>query len=438
MIKELDRIRALARMKRKSNERINNLAKFINQESLLQSHYMQNNKKATGIDKVTKNDYWLNIDNNIEDLVRRLKRESYNPLPVRRVYIPKSNGGKRPLGILAYEDKIVSQVVSEILINVYDSKFYDFSYGFRPNRNCHQAIKKLIEYIQYRKTNYVFETDIKGCFDNINHEWLIKFLENDIADKKLINIIRRFINSGIMENEETVYLMQGTPQGNQMSPVLANIFLHYVLDNWVERRFKGRIDGEMEIVRYADDFVCTFQYERDALKFKEELEKRFNKFGLELSKDKTRLIEFGKFALENREKRELGKPETFEFLGFTFFCSKDSKKQFYRVKVKTSGKRMRKKLKNIKLWLKENRTNKLIDILKHIKLILVGHYNYFGVTDNSFSLHVFYNNVSKLLLKWLNRRSDKISFKYNEYYLDTMIKTYLPIPTIKVNLLTWA
>lgn len=437
MIKDLYRIETIAKIKRQRNERINNLAKFINVNTLKISNNIQDGSKAIGIDKMSKEEYQIGINNRLEELIIRMKKGSYQPLPVKRVYIPKTNGGQRPLGILTYEDKIVSQVVTEILNQVYDSKFYEFSYGFRPNKSCHKAIRKLIGNIQYNKTNYVFETDIRGCFDNINHEWLIKFLENDIADKKFIEIIKKFIKSGIMDKREIIYTKQGTPQGNQMSPVLANVFLHYVLDNWVEKRFKKTTRGEMNIVRYADDFVCTFQYEEDAIKFSKELKERFDKFGLELAEEKTRLIQFGRYAETNRKNRGEGKPETFDFLGFTFYCSKDSKKQFYRVKVKTSRKRIHKKVKEVKLWLKENRTKKIEEIMSHIRLILIGHYNYLGVTDNTHSICNFLNMIKKLIFKWLNRRSDKTSFKYNEFYLYELVKYKLPTPKIKVNLLTW-
>lgn len=437
MIKELSRIEIIARMKRQQNKKINNLAKFINIDTLKISHDIQSNKKAKGIDKTSKDEYQINLNERLEKLISRMKNETYSPLPVKRVYIPKSNGGVRPLGILSYEDKIVSQLITEILVNVYDSKFYNFSYGFRPNKSCHKAIRKLIENIQYDKTNYIFETDIRGCFDNISHEWLIKFLENDIADKKLIKVIKKFLESGIMENKEVKFSEQGTPQGNQMSPILANVFLHYVLDNWVEKRFKQSIKGRMNIVRYADDFVCTFQNYEDAVKFSKDIKERFKKFGMELAEEKTRLIEFGRFAKINRENKGMGKPETFEFLGFTFYCSQDSKKEFYRVKVKTSNKRLNKKLKEVKEWLKDNRTKNINEIMSHIRLVLIGHYNYFGVTDNTNSICKFYNRVKGLLFKWLNRRSQKISFTYEEFYLKELIKYKLPNPLIKVNLLTW-
>jgi group II intron reverse transcriptase/maturase len=297
---------------------------------LLDSHKKLDAKKAAGINGISKDDYSVNLEANIESLVERMKRGSYKPEASRRVYIPKDGSNKmRPLGISCYEDKLVENVIASILTEVYEPKFYNESFGFRPRRNCHQAVRELVENIQYRKTSYIVEADIKSFFDNVDHDWMIKFLEHDIADKRFIEIIKKFLKAGVMEGGKYISTEKGTPQGNGASPLLANIYLHYVLDIWFDFKVKRKCKGDANLVRYCDDFVCCFQYEWEANKFYHDLIERFAKFGLELALDKTKTIEFGRFAKENRVKHGLGKPETFDFLGFTFYCSENASKQFF-------------------------------------------------------------------------------------------------------------
>ena len=413
---------------------VQNLASYITVNLLRTINKQMDKNKASGIDKVTKEEYALNLEANLENLVSRLKSESYKPNPIRRAYIPKDNGKMRPLGISCYEDKLVENAVGQILTIIYEPKFYNDNFGFRPNRNCHQAVREVIEMVQYRKICYVVEADIKGFFDNVNHEWLMKMLERDIADKKFLNIISKFLQAGIMEDGKYVDSEQGTPQGNGASPVLANIFLHYVLDMWFNKVVKRRCQGECYLIRYCDDFVCCFQKKHEAEEFYRSLPKRFEKFGLELAMDKTKIIEFGRFAKENRIRRGEGKPETFDFLGFTFYCGLDGKKSYFRCRVKTSKKKFRSKIKAMKEWIKIHRTIPLEELFKKINLKLKGHYNYYGVTDNLREVKNYLLQTKYLLFKWLNRRSQKRSYDWTSFY-EGLLKTFpLAEPHIKVSL----
>lgn len=415
--------------------KVQNLASYINEASLMASHNQMNRKKAKGIDGVAKDDYSINLEANIKHLVMRMRNGSYKPEPTRRVYIPKDGSNKmRPLGISCYEDKIVENVIAGILTMVYEPKFYNTSYGFRPNRNCHQAVREIIENVQYHKVNYIVEADIKGFFDNVDHDWMIKFLEHDIADKKLIEIIKKFLKVGIMEEGKFLDSEKGTPQGNVASPVLANIYLHYVLDNWFDVKVKRQCKGEAYLIRYCDDFVCCFQNKWEAEEFFQNLIERFTKFGLELSMEKTKILEFGRFARQNREKRGLGKPETFDFLGFTFYCSENGKKEFFRCKVKTSKKKLRSKIKTMKEWIKNNRNMPVEDLIKKINQKLRGHYQYYGVTDNTRGVKSYLNVTKWSLFKWLNRRSQRRSYTLDSFY-NGLLKTFpLLEPKVSVSL----
>lgn len=317
---------------------------------------------------------------------------------------------------------------------VYEPKFYNTSYGFRPNRNCHQAVREIIEDVQYHKVNYIVEADIKGFFDNVDHDWMIKFLEHDIADKKFIEIIKKFLKVGIMDDGKFLDSEKGTPQGNGASPVLANIYLHYVLDNWFDVKVKRQCKGKACLIRYCDDFVCCFQNKWEAEEFYRNLIERFSKFGLELSMEKTKILEFGRFARQNRAKRGLGKPETFDFLGFTFYCSENGKKEFFRCKVKTSKKKLRSKIKTMKEWIKNNRNIPVEDLIKKVNQKLRGHYQYYGVTDNTRSVQSYLNVVKWLLFKWLNRRSQRRSYTLDTFY-NGLLKTFpLLEPKISISL----
>jgi group II intron reverse transcriptase/maturase len=407
--------------------RIQNLSSKINVEAILEMHQTMDGKKAVGVDGETKEEYARNLLGNVEDLVGRLQRDSYNPKPSRRVRIPKpgKRGKTRPLGISCYEDKLVESVIAKLLSAVYEPKFMEFSYGFRPNRSCHNAIGKLKEIIMTKKTGYIVEADIKSFFDTLDHEWLIKFLEHDIADKKLIRLIRKFLQAGVMENGK---LSDRTDQGNIMSPVPANVYLHYVLDLWFEKVVKKLCVGEAYAVRYADDNVWAFRYESDAKRFMQLLKERLNKFGLEIAEDKTRMLEFGRYAERKRAKRGLGRPETFTFLGFTFYCGKSKCGNKFCLKLRTDRKRIPEKLRKMKIWLMNNQNLPVEEIMKRVNKSLLGHFNYYGVLTNTEQLTLFKFRVVKTIFKALNRRSQKKSYTWKEFNDKILGRFYLAMP----------
>ena len=435
MVNELLGIQYNIRKADRTDRKVQNLASYININTLRAIHKTMDKKKAYGIDKVTKEDYEKNLKENLENLVKRMKNGSYRPNPARRVYIPKETERKmRLLGISCYEDKLVEHAVAQILEAIYEPKFYNESFGFRPNRNCHQAVREIAGMIQYRKTNYVVEADIRGFFDNVNHEWLMKMLTHDIADKRFLELIEKFLKARIMENGKYLDSECGTPQGNGASPVLANVYLHYVLDNWFDVIVKRQCSGECYLIRYCDDFVCCFQNGYEAQIFRQRLEERFRKYGLELAEEKTKILEFGRFAKENRKTMGKGKPDTFDFLGFTFYCGMDRKKRFYRCKVKTSKKKLCSKIKSMKEWIKANRILPLEEIFKTVNMKLRGHYQYYGVTDNSKELKNYLAQTKCLLYKWLNRRSGRRSYTW-ENFNEGLLRTFpLLEPKIRISL----
>ena len=419
----------------RTDRKVQNLASYIDEELLKSIHKRMEKNKASGVDKMTKEEYEVNLEGNLKKLVARMKNGTYRPNPTRRVYIPKDGSRKmRPLGISCYEDKLVENAVAQILMMVYEPKFYSCSFGFRPGRNCHMAVREIIEMIQYRKTNYVVEADIRSYFDTIPHDWLMKMLEHDIADRRFLEIIRRFLKAGVMENGKYLDSESGSPQGNGASPVLANVYLHYVLDNWFDVIVQRQCRGQCYLIRYADDFVCCFQNKWEAEIFRQRLEERFAKYGLSLAEEKTKILEFGRFAAENRKKRGEGKPETFDFLGFTFYCGMDGKKRFFRCRVKTSKKKFRSKVLKMKEWIKAHRTMPVGILIGKINRKLAGHYNYYGVTDNTREIKNFHSITKWLLFKWLNRRSQRRSYSQNDFF-NGLLRTF-PIlePKIRVSL----
>lgn len=427
---KLDRIASVA--KTKPEECFTSLYHLMNEEMLTACHRRTEKGKSPGIDGETKDSYERNLKENVSELVGRLHRFSYRPSPVLRAHIAKDDGSNRQLGIQAYEDKLVQLGLTRILNSIYEQDFLDCSYGFRPGRNCHDALKALALTVEQEKVSYIVDADIKGFFDNVDHTWLIRFLEHRIADPRVIRLIKRMLRAGVMNDGVFEESDTGTPQGSPISPLLANLYLHYVLDIWFEKRVKKGIQGYGEIIRYADDFVCCFQYRKDAEAFLKALRARLAKFGLSLAEDKTKIMEFGRFAETNA--RENGKtPDTFDFLGFTHFCGK-SRTGMFRVKRKTSKKKQRKNISNFKTWIKSTRnTMKLNDIMELVRLKLLGHYRYYGITDNSRSISNFYDHAVELLYKWLNRRSQKKSFDWPRYklYLD---RYPLPRPRIYVSI----
>lgn len=419
----------------RTDRKVQNLASYIDEELLKSIHRRMEKNKASGVDKMTKEEYEVNLDDNLKKLVARMKNGSYRPNPTRRVYIPKDGSRKmRPLGISCYEDKLVENVVAQILMMVYEPKFYPCSFGFRPGRNCHMAVREIIEMVQYRKTNYVVEADIRSYFDTIPHDWLMKMLEHDIADRRFLEIIRRFLKAGVMENGKYLDSESGSPQGNGASPVLANVYLHYVLDNWFDVIVQRQCRGQCYLIRYADDFVCCFQNKWEAETFRRKLEERLAKYGLSLAEEKTKILEFGRFAAENRKKSGEGKPETFDFLGFTFYCGMDGKKRFFRCRVRTSKKKYRSKVLKMKEWIKRHRMMPVEELVRKINEKLAGHYQYYGVTDNTREIKCFQNATKWLLFKWLNRRSQRRSYSQNDFF-NGLLRTF-PIlePKIRVSL----
>ena len=357
------------------------LAHHLNVVLLKDCYLKLDRNKAVGIDKVSWQEYGDNLDENLESLVLSLKRKSYKPLPARRVYIPKSDGKTRPLGISTIENKIVESGIKTILQSIYEQDFLNCSYGFRPNRNTHQALNVVDKIIMTQPVNFIVEADIQGFFDNVSHDKLMEFLKIRIKDSSLLFLINRFLKAGYVDSNLLVKSDKGTPQGSILSPILANIFLHYVLDLWFEESVKIHTIGFCELVRYADDFVCLVQYKNDALKLKEGLENRFNKFDLTLHPDKTRIFSFGRFEKQNANK-ENREANTFDFLGFTHFCDK-SRKGYFKLGRKTAMKRFRTKIKELNQWLKLIRNCLPTKVWwQTLKAKLRGHFQYYGVSGN--------------------------------------------------------
>lgn len=428
---KLARIAEIA--KEKPTQAFTSLYHHLNYEILLQCHTELEGNKAAGVDDITKAEYKENLEDNIMKLVEKLKKHSYKPQPVKRVYIPKGEGNKmRPLGIPAYEDKIVQLGLNKILQAIYEADFLVFSYGFRPKRSCHDALKELNRIIEKGRISYVVDADIRGFFDNVDHQWLMEFIGLRIVDPNIKRLIVRFLKAGVMEQGQIDPTEVGTPQGAIISPTLANVYLHYALDLWFEKVVKFQSRGQAEMVRYADDFVCCFQYKSDAERFYVNLIKRLAKFKLSVAEEKTKIIQFGRFAEENLKKMESGKPGTFDFLGFTHYCSKSQTGRF-RVKRKTSRKKFKAKVKAFKMWVKSVRNEPTKEIMKTVRAKLTGHYRYFGITDNSPMIRKFGFAVSKLLYKWLNRRSQRRSFSYEKFNL-FLERNPLPQPRIYVSI----
>lgn len=405
---------------------------LINKELLMECHKDMDGKKGTGIDGVTKEDYGVKLEENLENLVKQLKQRAYKPKPARRVEIPKENGKTRPLSIYCYEDKLVQEALRKMLEAVFEPHFYDEMMGFRPGRNCHKALKKLNTMLEKEKTNWVLDADIKGFFDHLDHEWIVKFIESRIKDPNIIRTVRRMLKAGIMKEFQYEDTEEGSGQGSVCSPVIANIYMHYVLVWWFKEKMEPVMKGYAGLVVYADDFVACFQYKSDAEIFYKHLKSRMIHFGLELEESKTRLIEFGRFAENNRKDRGEGRPETFTILGFTHYCSHGKTGRF-RVKRKTSRKKLAKKSRENNALIRDMRFEHINYIVKKLNEILVGYYHYYGITDNSKSLKSFYNIVRFRLFYWLNRRSQRRSYT-KEGYKELLRQFPLAQPRIYVSI----
>lgn len=388
---------------------------------------------AAGIDGVIKAEYAENLKVNLEQLQQRLHQMKYIPQAVRRVYIPKAGSQKmRPLGIAALEDKLVQSALANILQMIYEQDFIDDSYGFRPKRSCHNALRSLNQTVANQPINHIVEADIRGFFDNVDQKQLMAFLSHRIGDTRVLRYIKRFLRAGIQEDGRYRASDLGVPQGGSISPLLANIYLHYTLDLWFEKRFKRSCRGYTRLIRYADDFVVCFQTEYEAQQFRVEMEARLNQFGLEIAPEKTKILAFGPLA-QQKARNKGSKAETFDFLGFTHYCSRTRDGNRFRMKRKTITKRLTAKLKMMNEWLCKNRTLPTAQIMKTVRAKLQGHFAYYGVTDNSSSINCYAGQVTKLLNKWFNRRGKRGCCNWDKFRL--LLGRYpLPRPCIKVNL----
>lgn len=420
------------RAKREPELQFTSLAHLLNVNFLEDCYNSLNRNKAVGIDNVSWSEYGRNLGANLDKLVGKMKAKKYKPTPAKRVYIPKNETDKRPLGISAIENKIVETGIKHILESIYEQDFYDFSYGFRPRRSCHQALSKVDSLIMNNYVNHIVEADIKGFFDNVPHSQLIEFLRIRIKDTSLLHLIEKFLKAGYIDDGLLVTSEKGTPQGSILSPILANIYLHYVLDDWFDKVVKNHINGFCDIVRYADDFICVVQSSKEALRVEKALKNRFNKYGLEIHPTKSRTLSFGRYEQENAKKGNR-RANTFDFLGFTHFCDK-TRTGTFKVGRKTSRKKFRSKIKAMNVWLKSIRNVlQLKDWWKILRAKLRGHFQYYGVSGNYVSISKFHYFTVKLTKKWINRRSQKRSMNWKQFnqYLD---KYPLPKPKIMFNL----
>jgi RNA-directed DNA polymerase len=387
--------------------RFRDLYRLLDEEMLKDCWRSIRKDAAYGVDRVSAQEYEEHLGENIRALVEKLKRKSYRAKLVRRHYIPKGDGKMRPLGIPATEDKLLQLAVTRILSAIYEQDFLPGSYGYRPNRGALDAVHMLTVKLQFGRYNWVVEADIRGFFDNISHEWMMKMLEERIDDRALLWLIGKWLKAGVLDtNGQVLHPATGTPQGGIVSPVLANVYLHYALDLWFQHVVKKHCRGEASLIRYADDFVCAFEDEREAASFYRALGRRLGKFGLELSAEKTRVIAFGK-------KEPMGK-ESFDFLGFEFRWGKDRKGKAH-LKRRTSRKKLRNSLKSFAEWCKKNRGQRLDQRFEQLNRKLRGYYNYYGVVGNCESLAEFYYRARNILWKWLNRRSQRRSYTWEGY-----------------------
>ncbi len=423
--RKLWRIRQVA--KARKGERFTTLWHHIyNPDRLHETYYQLRRGSAPGVDGVTWKQYGEQLWGNLTDLAGRLVRGAYKPSPVERTYIPKADGRRRPIGKPVLEDKIVQRAYAEVVGEVFEAEFLGFSYGFRPGRSQHDALDALTVGLERRRVNWVLDADIRGFFDTIDHEWLLRFLEHRISDRRVLRQARQWLKAGVLEEGELCIAEKGTPQGGSVSPLLANIYLHYVFDLWADR-WRKHAQGDVIIVRYADDFVVGFQHRWEAERFQAELKERLRAFSLELHAGKTRLLEFGRFAAERRKGRGDGKPETFNFLGFTHICGEDRQGRFI-VRRHTMHERLTAKLKATKVELKQRRHRSVVEQREWLSAVLEGHYQYYGVPRNNRALDLFYIELVWHWWRALRRRSHKHRLKWKNFV--ALAKERLPQPKI--------
>jgi RNA-directed DNA polymerase len=401
----LDRIREAAA--KDKNLRFTNLMHHITIDLLRASYYELKRNAAAGIDEVTWHEYGEQLESRLLDLQGQVQSGRYRAKPSKRIWIPKPDGRQRPIGIAALEDKIIQQAVVRVLNQIYEQDFLGFSYGFRPGRGQHNALDAIWVGITQKKVCWVLDADLRSFFDTINHTWLMKFVERRIADPRMLRLIRKWLRAGVSENGEWSKTEVGTPQGSVISPLFSNIYLHYVLDEWVSNWRKKQARGEVIIVRYADDYVMGFQHRGEAERFLSESKERFAYYGLEIHSEKTRLIEFGRFAEENRKRRGLGKPETFDFLKFTHICARTRRNNCFTIRRKTIAKRLQRKLKEVRKEIMRRRHEPVPVQGKWLRSVVQGHLNFFGVPGNQDAVDSFRTQVCRAWLFALRRRSQK-------------------------------
>src|SRR6202140_5159487 len=421
----LERIRQTARQRKK--EKFTALFHHVSIDHLEEAFLELKENAAPGVDGLTCRDYEQHLERNLEDLHARVHRGAYRALPSRRVYIPKPDDRQRPIAVAALEDKIVQRVTAAVLSAIYEEDFLGFSYGFRPGRGTHDAMDALMVGITSTKVNWILDADIRSFFDTVSQEWLIKFVEHRVGDRRIIRLIQKWLKAGVLEDGIVTVSDKGTGQGSVISPLLANLYLHYVFDLWGERWRRREAVGNMIIVRYADDLIVGFQHESDARRFLDEMRKRLGEFALSLHPEKTRLIEFGRFAAERRKRRGLGKPETFSFLGFTFICGKTRSGKF-QIKRKTRRDRMRAKLREIKQALRRCMHRPIPEQGKWLGQLVTGYFNYHAVPTNGQALNVFRHHVTDLWRRTLRRRSQKDGFTWAR--MTQLVNDWLPKPII--------
>lgn len=414
--------------RRDKQTRFTALLHHVTVELLRDSYYALKREAAPGVDGITWQEYGTNLDEKLADLHCRIHRGTYRAQPSKRTYIPKADGRQRPLGIAALEDKVVQQAVVTVLNQIYEEDFLGFSYGFRPRRSPHQALDALWVGIMRKQVNWILDADVRGFFDNLSHEWMVRFIEHRVADRRILRLIRKWLRAGVSEEGEWAKTEVGTPQGAVVSPLLANIYLHYVFDLWVRQWRKRYASGDVIVVRYADDIVVGFEHRTDAERFLEEWKNRLQKFGLELHPDKTRLIEFGRHAAEHRKQQGEGKPEVFNFLGFTHICGKTRKTGRFIVKRKTIPKRLSAKLRGLKAELRRRWHEPVAEVGAWLKSVVQGYFNYHAIPGNMDSLNAFRAQVSWRWYRALRRRSQRTRMTWERFW--PLVDCWIPSATI--------
>jgi group II intron reverse transcriptase/maturase len=425
-LSELDRVRRVAATDKEA--RFTALLHHVDVDRLRAAYRALKPKAAPGVDGVTWGDYGLDLEDNLKDLHARVHGGAYRARPSRRVFIPKPDGRQRPLGVAALEDKILQRALVEVLNAIYETDFLGFSYGFRPGRSPHHALDALAAGIMGKKVNWVLDADFRDYFSSLDHQWLERFLEHRIADKRVLRLIQKWMAAGVIENGSWTAFEEGVPQGASASPLLANVYLHYVFDLWAHQWRTRHAHGDVVIVRFADDFVVGFEHQEDADRFWADLRDRLAEFSLELNAEKTRLIEFGRHAVRDRKARGLGKPETFQFLGFTHVCGKTRKSGRFKLRRITDSKRVRAKQHALKREMRRRMHLPIPEQGRWLARVLAGHYNYYAVPDNIEALNAFRNGLIRHWLRSLRRRSQRSRLTWERMW--RLADLWLPPPRI--------